>query len=193
LPHPGVFRVNNHVSIHEPGRAHTGYGNLTERPGLLCLNAPWITDPSGTANRDDLLTFDNSLDLADNKLWRYDPLVIRVNYRFGDDGIPYAMNPGVTLNNMNRGISFRYANIIPNYGLSPAETTHIGPHYSVFGSSLADSYTHSSMTKPVSLTVGSTATYNADKLVYQMCVRGKIICHSLNNGYSNYTLFHCVE
>jgi hypothetical protein len=165
---------------------------VTERPGLLCLNAPWIEDPSGTSDRDDLVTFDNSLDLADNKLWIYDPLVIRVNYRFGEDGEPYWMNDSAGAA-PNRGISFREAHVAAGGAKFPVETTHIGPKYSVIGSSLADSYTHNTMSVPVALTVGSTGAFSADKNVYQMCVRGKIICKSLNNGYSNYTLFHCVE
>jgi hypothetical protein len=195
VPHPGVLRVNKHFTVGEPGRAHTEYaglvGVMTERPGLVCINAPWIEDPSGTQNRDNQIFFDNSVGLADNKLWLYDPLVIRSNYSYGADGEPYTMND--IAGSPNRGISFRQAPMIPGYGLGPKETTHIGPNYSVFGSSLDDAVTHSTMSKPMALTVGSTADFAADKNVYQMCVRGKILCKTVNSGYSNYTLFHAIE
>jgi hypothetical protein len=56
-----------------------------------------------------------------------------------------------------------------------------------------DAFVDSDNGKTANLTIGSTTSFAGDKNAYRLCVRGKLICKASNTGYTNYTLFHCVE
>jgi hypothetical protein len=43
----GILRVNDHFSVHEPGRKssiQSFYNASTERPGIVHINVPWVSD-----------------------------------------------------------------------------------------------------------------------------------------------------
>jgi hypothetical protein len=117
-------------------------------------------------------------------------MVIRQNYYERDsDGTVHQLSVGPR---SERGISFRE---MPSYNYNiqrPRETTHIGPRYSTIGGPLMEAYVGDDG-HTANLTVGGIDEFASNKNVYRLCVRGKLMCKATNTGYTNYTLFHCVE